>query len=260
VIGALLSLIVVAAPAVNADSEHIKIIAHRGGRRWAPENSMSAFKKSIAAHVDGIEFDIHKCKSGELVICHDEDVARTADGAGLIKDLTLAELRKFDFGPKYGHGFKDEHIATLEELLKVVDGKLVMNIEIKNSPIRYPGIEEDLLKLLESYKYPDKIVISSFDHDCLARISKRTSKYRLATLMDCLVYDLPGYSKKVGAKNWHPEFEGIRPDSVKAAHEAGLTVNPWTVNGEKAWQSAKDMHVDGIITDDPEGLAKFLGR
>jgi len=238
----------------------IEVIAHRGGREWAPENSMSAFKKSVAAGVDGIEFDIQRCKSGQLVVCHDEDIDRTANGTGLIKDMTLSELQMFDLGPKFGAGFEHERIPALVDLLKMVDGKLETNIEIKNSPVGYPGIEEDLLKLLVDYPYPDKVVISSFDHNCLQRISARTHKYRLALLMDCLIYDLPGYAKKVGTQNWHPEFGGLREDSVKAAHDAGLTVNAWTVNGEKNWQAAKDMKLDGIITDDPEGLQRFLQK
>src|SRR5215470_8343850 len=73
-----------------------QVFAHRGGRKWAPENTLVAFKKSLDVNVDGIELDIHRCKSGELVVIHDENVARTTNGTGLVKDLTWTELKKLD--------------------------------------------------------------------------------------------------------------------------------------------------------------------
>src|SRR5271170_2281555 len=161
-----------------------EVFAHRGGRKWAPENTLAAFKKSLDVNVDGVELDIHRCKSGELVVIHDENVARTTNGTGLVKDLTWTELRKLDAGSWFGAEFKGEHLPLLSDVLNLVDGKATVNIEIKNIPIAYPGIEDDLLKLLSTYKYPDKIVISSFDHAVLQRIHEKTTKYKLEMLID----------------------------------------------------------------------------
>src|SRR5262249_54154022 len=152
------------------------VIAHRGGRKWAPENTLIAFKKSMAAGADGIELDIHRCKSGELVVIHDETIDRTTDGKGLVKDLTYDEIKKFSAGKWYGKEFESERIPLLSEVLDTVDGKMIVNIEIKNTPIEYPGIEDDLIKLLKGYKYPDKIMISSFDHELIRRIHEKDPK------------------------------------------------------------------------------------
>lgn len=236
------------------------IIAHRGGRKWAPENTMAAFRKSLAANVDGIELDIHRCKTGELVVIHDESLDRTTDGHGLIKEKTLAELKKLSAGAWYGKEFQGEQLPLLSEVLDLIDGKLVLNIEIKNAPIAYQGIEDDLLALLAKYKYPKKIVISSFDHEVLERIHKKNRLYKVAFLGESLFIDLPGYAKQIGAQAWNPYYGELRTDSVEAAHKVPLEVNVWTVNDEKQWQSMTDMKVDGIITDDPVGLTAFYAN
>ena len=237
-----------------------KVFAHRGGRKWAPENTLSAFKKSLAIHADGIELDIHRCKSGELVVIHDESVDRTTDGTGLVKDLTLAELRKLDAGSKYNPQFAAEKIPLLSEVLSLVDGKAIINIEIKNTPISYPGIEDELIGMLENYKYPEKIMISSFDHQVLQAVGHKAPRYKLGLLDSAIIADLPGYAKTVGAKSWNPDVECARADAIKNAHEHGIEVHPWTVNDKNNWQRLTSAGVDAIITDDPEGLMRFENR
>ncbi|CAN5327694.1 glycerophosphodiester phosphodiesterase [soil metagenome] len=234
------------------------VVAHRGGKRWGPENSLTCFKKSVEAKADGIELDIHRCKTGELVVIHDDTLNRTTNGSGTVKEANWKELSVLDCGSWYDPKFKDERLPLLKDVLDAVDGKLTINIEIKNCPSNYAGIDDELLKLLKSYPHPDKIMISSFDHIILKKIHKSTTKYKLALLGDSAIYDLPAYAKSVGATAWNPDFDCVREDTVKAAHDAGLTVNTWTVNRKEGWKRACDLGVDSIITDDPEGLKEFL--
>ncbi|MBP7861752.1 glycerophosphodiester phosphodiesterase [bacterium] len=234
------------------------VIAHRGGKKWAPENTMSGFKQSIDIKADGIELDIHKCKSGELVVIHDETLDRTTNGTGYVKEKTWSELSKLSAGLWFDKKFESEKIPLLKEVLALVDGKLVLNIEIKNSPVAYDGIEDDLLKMLDDYKYPDKIIISSFDHAVLKNISSKSDKYRLAFLGDALVYDVGGYANKLGASAWHPYHGELRIDNVEQAHKNNLMVNVWTVNETKDWNRMRSLKVDGIVTDDPAGLIDYL--
>ena len=73
-----------------------KIFAHRGFSGKYPENTMIAFRKAVELGVDGIELDVHLTKDNEIVIIHDEDIKRTCNGEGLVKDMTLNELKKYD--------------------------------------------------------------------------------------------------------------------------------------------------------------------
>jgi glycerophosphoryl diester phosphodiesterase len=250
-----------------------QVVAHRGGRMWAPENTLAAFRKSVELGADGIELDIHRCKTGELIVIHDEEVDRTTNGTGLVRDKTLAELRALSAGAKwapasqlrklsagitYSSEFKNEKLPLLSEVFDLVHGKLSINVEIKNAPIDYPGIEDDLIALLKTYPYPDKIIVSSFDHDVVHRFHEKAPQYKCAILTDCILSDVGSYAKNVGADNWNPAFGDFRIDAAKRAHDAGLKVNVWTVNSPADWKTAISMPVDGIITDDPEGLKSFL--
>ncbi len=234
------------------------VIAHRGGKKWAPENTMAAFKKAIELGADGIELDIHKCKTGELVVIHDADISRTTNGVGAVPDLTFDELTKASAGVKFGSEFTSERIPLLSDVLKLIDGKLVLNIEVKNWPKQYPGLDDDLVTMLKSYPYPDRIVISSFDHEILKSIHKKAPQYKIAVLDTAILLEPKSYTSKVGATIWNPDFHTLRADVVQRAKRSGLKVNVWTVNLPSEWEQAVSMGVDGIITDDTPGLIEFL--
>lgn len=256
----------VAVAADQGEGAKPKVIAHRGGKKWAPENTMAAFSKSIACGVDGIELDIHKCASGELVVIHDDRVDRTTNGRGLVGQMTWEQLKGLDCGSWYDKAFAAERLPLLQDVLILVDGKVMLNIEIKTCPVDYPGIDDDLLAMLDGYAYPQKIVISSFDHKVLRRIHDKLAKagrpdrYRLAMLGDNLLEGLGAYAKTVGASAWNPSMDCIRKDSMDDARSAGLHVNVWTLNDRADWQRAREMGVSSIITDDPVGLKEFLGK
>lgn len=111
----------------------MKIFAHRGYSGKYPENTILAFKKALDIGVDGIELDVHKSKDGKLVVIHDEDIKRTFDGEGLIKDYTLKELQ--DFKCKDLKFFNNEEckICTLEDVIKLIKNEnITLNIEAKS--------------------------------------------------------------------------------------------------------------------------------
>ena len=74
------------------------VIAHRGASAYAPENTMPAFEKALELGAEGIELDVHMTADGEIVVIHDHTIDRTSNGKGMVKDLTLDEIKKFDFG------------------------------------------------------------------------------------------------------------------------------------------------------------------
>ena len=234
-----------------------KIFAHRGGRQTTPENTNAAFKNSMHLGVAGIELNVQRCSTGELVVIHDEDINRTTNGVGLIKDISLAELKRIDAGSWFDEKFARETIPTLQEVLEIIDGHLVINIELKNLPVSYDGIDDDLLALLSHYPHPDTIIISSFDHRLLLQVSQKTD-IAIGLLAGCAFYDMHAYATTLNASFWHPPYDIVCSELVEEAHEVGLLVNVWTVNDAKRWRSLIEMGVDGIITDDPEGLSVYL--
>jgi glycerophosphoryl diester phosphodiesterase len=143
--------------------------------------------------------------------------------------------------------------------LTLIGGKLVINIEIKNAPTAYPGIEDDVLALLKQHNYPlDTILFSSFDHALMPSILAKEPKARTVLLFNGLLLDFPGYARLLGVQAWHPQFTNLRADAVQLAHTYGLEVNGWTLNTPDEWSAAQQMGLDAIITDDPVGLQAFL--
>jgi glycerophosphoryl diester phosphodiesterase len=243
-------------------------ISHRGGRHWAPENTLVAFKMSLDIGVEGLELDVQRCASGELVVIHDELVNRTTNGVGLVEQITYDELKRLDAG-SFWHdeyedvgrvNFKGENIPLLKDVLDLVDGRAFVNVELKNTPIEYPGIEDDLIDLLSDYPHRDKIIVSSFDHRLMYSLKEKESGLSIALLADALFVNVVDLAKQIGADYWHPCFGSLRKEAVEEAHAAGLKVNAWTINTPREWAMALDWELDGVITDDPLVYKAFLER
>lgn len=240
-----------------------KVFAHRGGCQWAPENTLRAFTYALELGVDGIELDVQRCASGELVVIHDHDLGRTTNGGGLVAEASLDEIKRLSAGLWFDKEFYREKVPLLTEVLDLVAGQCLLNIEIKNAPVSYHDIEEELLAVLDSYSAKDKIIISSFDHFCLERLGRllpEGDEIKLALLLDGILLDLPQYAARLNCSYFHPSFSSLREDVLATAHQAGLKVNAWTLNSRSQWMQAAKMGVDGVVTSDPEELMIFCGR
>ena len=186
-----------------------------------PENTITAFSKAQEIRgLSGIELDIQLTKDGEVVVIHDERVDRTTDGIGYVKDFTYLQLRKL--AVKTG-GSRAERIPTISEVLDVVQCKMeqgmLLNIELKNSEIRYDGMEERIFNLIVNRGLQDKIVYSSFYAKSLEKIRNLDSEAMVGVLdvkvSDCM-YKKNGRAPSVLERN--------RPDkrAIERSDSAGL--------------------------------------
>lgn len=229
-------------------------IAHRGYSGKFDENTMLAFRKAIEYGADGIETDVQLSKDNIPVIIHDETLDRTTDGSGYVKDYTLEELKKFR--TKNG-----EEIPTLKELFElVVESNLkVLNLELKNSIFPYEGMEEIVLDMIYEYNLQDRIIISSFNHLSLVKIRKIDKRIKLGALTDSTLANVPKYLKDICVECYHPCFPSIlNEEYMKEIKEAGIMVNPYTVNEEEHMKMVIKYKVDSIITNQVEKLYKIL--
>lgn len=112
----------------NPDSQKVLVVSHRGDWRNAPENSLQAFRNCLNMNVDMIEIDLKQTKDGYLVLMHDETIDRTTNGKGRPSDYTLEELRQFRLINGLGR-VTDHVIPTLEEVLNLCKGKILINID-----------------------------------------------------------------------------------------------------------------------------------
>ena len=108
-------------------------IAHRGGQ---PENTLRAFEIAKRDGASAVEVDLEITKDGHGVLLHDSSIDRTSNGQGWVKDLSLEQLKKFDFGVKFGAEFSGERIPTLQEAVdKCRQLELHMFLEVKRTKV-----------------------------------------------------------------------------------------------------------------------------
>jgi glycerophosphoryl diester phosphodiesterase len=125
-------------------NNHVLVFGHRGVKGHAPENTLEGFRMAKDLGVDGIEFDVHMSRDGHLVVIHDDDVGRTTNGNGLVRDMTLSQLKMLDAGVKFGKEWRGAKIPTVEEVFSQIEG-LKFKIEIKHGSSVYNGIEEKMV-------------------------------------------------------------------------------------------------------------------
>ncbi len=228
------------------------ILGHRGASALAPENTGASFRLAIDSGADGVEFDVQMTKDNELVIIHDEKVDRTTNGKGYVKDFTLKEIKALDAGILFSKKYREEKILTLTEILEIVKDCNLINIELKNGLIKYPHIEGKVISTIRLYKLESKVIISSFNHYSIHKISKMAPDIMTGILYVGILYNPWNYARNIGAKAIHPYYLGISSDIIKQSHEHGIKVNVYTVNKEKDIVRMIEKGVDTIITDYPK--------
>lgn len=235
------------------------VIAHRGASGHRPENTLSAFQLALEWESDGIELDVHMSKDGHLIVCHDETVNRTTNGTGLIKDLTLKEIKELDAGGWFHSDFSNERIPTLEEVLKVIRNKdLLLNIELKSGPILYEGIEKEVIRQLKAFGLQEQAILSSFNHYSLLEIKRIDKNMKAAILYMEAMVDPWVYAEYIGVEGLHPYFPGVIPPVVADCLRNGLMINPFTVNDEQHLKQLFAMGVTGVITNYPDRAKKMI--
>ena len=152
-----------------------KVWGHRGASGVAPENTLPAFDLARRMGADGVELDVQLSADGRLVVIHDETLDRTTTGSGPVAARTLDELRTLDAGRGLA-GYAGARIPTLDEVFELFAGTpVVVNVELKNSVVAYPGLEEKVLALVAAAGMADRVLLSTFNHLSLVRLRSCSS-------------------------------------------------------------------------------------
>ncbi|MDX1762876.1 MAG: glycerophosphodiester phosphodiesterase family protein [bacterium] len=243
------------------------IVAHRGARREAPENTGAAFDAALAYPIDGIELDIQLSRDGIPVVFHDKTLTKAGAGRKRISDLTLRELHCLDWGSWFAKGFAHEPLLTLHETLQTYAGQTRLLIEIKSfEKERRRRVTDELTNqvLREiSKRVPrrlrNRLFILAFDMDVLATAMDRGRR-------ENLVLNLPADPRldREGAALWRALYGFCLPIGklsrgfVTAAHERGQKVMTYSCNRPYQLRKALNFGVDTIMTDDPRWLFRYL--
>jgi glycerophosphoryl diester phosphodiesterase len=270
-------------------SHALEVQGHRGARWMRPENTLPAFQYAVENGADTLELDMHVTSDDHVVITHDPylNPKICVDAAGksiptnlLVRSMTLKQLQTYDCGTLVNPKFPTQtavpgtKIPTLDALFdwisksRLANAKKVrFNIETK-SEAEHPEYTPDpdkfvhlFLAVVKRHKMMSRVMLESFDYRTLKIARKLEPKLPLVVLVEDRPGDADSLAKLIkdyDAQILSPQSTWLTELDVKAVHQAGAQVVPWTVNDETEWAKMKTLGVDGIITDNPKGLIDYL--
>ena len=228
--------------------------AHRGASGYLPENTLPAFERAVELGADGIELDVQLTKDGELIILHDETIDRTSDGSGWVKDMTYADLLKYNYNRTHPE-FERAEIPTLEEVYALIKPTgLSVNVEIKTGVIFYPEIEDRVLEMTARMGMEDRVIYSSFNHYTLRRLRDLNPDVKTGLLYADGIVDVVGYAANtIGVDALHPALYNLQyPGFMEQCRKCGKKIHVWTVNEEEHMRMVCEFQVDAMITNYPD--------
>ena len=211
----------------------MNIWAHRGCSYAWPENTLHAFEAACQYPITGIELDIQLTRDGKIVVIHDEKVDRTTNKVGKVKDLTLEELKQLKIETHSASHQRTEYtqIPTIEEVFRLVkpyciSKGILINIELKNSVVRYEGMEDKILETVKKWGLEEYIIYSSFNPESVRLLKEKDPSVKTgilaASAFECLTY---AESNPVDAL--HPYIKNL--DVEKLREKTKLPVRAWNV-------------------------------
>jgi glycerophosphoryl diester phosphodiesterase len=241
------------------------VIAHRGDRAYAPENTIEALAQAVALGADAVEFDLHLSRDGVPVLIHDSTLERTTDGAGAVRDRSVRDLQQFDAGARFtadgGRTFpwrgRGVRLPTLEEALAALPPALPLILEMKTVEVAAPA-----LQILERGAHLGRVLVGSFLDAALAPFARAGVPVSAASDSLTRLY-LPALLRRVRAAlpfqalcipryhRWLPIPVGAFTRMMRAA---GGPTHVWTVNKPSVARRLWNAGVSGIISDDPGAM------
>lgn len=242
-------------------------IAHRGGKRVAPEETLPAYHDAADTGVDVLEMDVHATSDGVVVCMHDATVDRTTDGTGRINDMTFDQLRDLDAGywfttdggQSYPYRGQGVVVPALEEVLEAF-GNFYFVTEIKQSN---PSIVDAVLDVLERTGTADRVVIAAADDNVIAELRGKNPEIftalaagEMLTFATLEPQDERTYRPPSGFLQ--PPWEVADAEFMDRARRFDLKVHVWTVDDRPTMERLIELGIDGIMTDDPALLENVI--
>jgi len=262
IVGGIAAAVVVAAILANVAmksswSEHpVRIFAHRGASKQAPENTLAAFRKAGEEHTDFVELDVQESSDGVVLVNHDEDLMKLARSPLKIWQTPAAEIQAVDIGSSTSPAFSDQRVPTLAAALEACRGVSEVDIELKDYG-HNQQLEERVVALVEAAGMQDRIVTMSLNPKMVARMKELRPKWTSGVLI----------AKSIGNPRALPgDFLAVQKALatrrfIRQVHSTGRPVFVWTVDDPQTMLHFVGLGIDGLITNEPaiarEALANY---
>jgi glycerophosphoryl diester phosphodiesterase len=235
------------------------LFGHRGYSELAPENTMAAFELCVSHGIPGIELDVHICRSGELVVVHDNDLQRVAGVNAQVKDLSFEELSQIDVGSHKDPRFSSERIPTLDQVFSTFGTKVYYDIEMKVGVMKDTGIAAKTLQVIQDHRMEHHVLVSSFNPFAIRYFNTLSGRSIPTAIIYAQSEDIP----KLLQHGWGHHIARssvMKPESAQteqALRKFNRPVLPWTIDDLEEGTRLLAMGVEGLISNNP-GLFQTL--
>lgn len=235
-----------------------EIWGHRGSSHTYIENTLAAFSQTIKDGAEGIELDVQRTKDGKLVVYHDENLKRLTGLDKFLWELTWKEIQELTLSTKNKKinypNISNTKIPILEEVLNFMkETDLRINIELKNSLNFYPGMEKEIVELVDEMAMQKQVLYSSFNHASMHKMSALVGSKYCAILTSDIQHDPIKYIQATNVGAYHPMINSLQNvQLLKAYQKNNIKVHVWTADEEAHIYAGLLLGVDAIITNKPK--------
>jgi len=226
------------------------VLGHRGASAEAPENTLAAFRLALAQGADGVELDVRRCATGEVVVLHDEDARRTAGAPLRVSTAPLAALRALDVGAWKGERHRGERIPLLSEVLEALPDAVV-DVELKGGDPRLAGAVAEVIRRAGA---AGRVIVSSFRPRLLGAFRSAAPGVRRGLLFE----EGPAWRLRTAlALAWlrpdavHPQARLVTPARARRWRRRGLELGVWTVDAPAEVERLVALGAGALITNVP---------
>ena len=231
-----------------------EVQAHRGASAVAPENTIAAFRAARDQGARWVELDVALLADGTPVVIHDVTLDRTTTGKGSLGNIVASDLAGIDAGSWFGPEYRGEKLSTLPQVLTAL-GELGLNVNVE---IKQHAHHKSLAQLTETVHgclrdrpRDVRVMISSFDAECLKAMHQLDAGYELAMLWSELPADWLDVVASIPANAIHLDYRALSFNVLDHARERGIVVRVWTCNDPAQIAPFWDEGLGGVISDNP---------
>lgn len=237
-------------------SESFELVAHRGDRANAPENTLAAFRRACDIACEAIELDVHLTADGQLVVIHDDTLERTTSGAGPVAQQPLAALKQLDAGAWFGPEFAGEPLPTLAEVVELVAGRRTLVVEIKSPPKDTERTEQAVISDLRNGGVLTSSLIISFDWDSVAKV-QRLAPQAAVSLLGLDGPELLEAARRQKTGRLSLLHSACTPELMTTVKANSLWINVWTVNDRERMTELVALGIDSLASDCPADMTRW---
>ncbi len=215
------------------------IVGHRGAGGYAPQNTLLSFQKAIEVGCQRTELDVRLSKDNKVIVIHNESVDEVSDGHGLVKEMTLSEIKKLNCP-------ENQKIPTLQEVINLCKGKIDLQIELKTE-----GTPKLVNEIILKNKILPYILVTSFNINLLKEIKQLNPKIKIGFLFEKYSEKIWEFVELVSLEYICPKSDIVTKEMVEKAHNINIKVYAYHTDNKKLGVKLIKMGVDDIGTNFP---------